>query len=93
MYQVVAPLVVAVGPDGKTNHRYTGELVEFADPATAAYLVAQGMVAEIDIAAPASDAPAFVAPKAQWVAYAVGKGFDKHEAESMTKAQLIEALK
>lgn len=96
MFQVLAPLVVVRGPDGHTHHRYAGELVEYADPATAEYHVAQGMVARLGgsslDAQPKTGAPAFVAPKAQWVDYAVSQGFDRTEAEALPKAKLIEAL-
>lgn len=39
---------------------------------------------------PVSDPPAKVAPKADWVDYAVSRGADEAEAESLTKAELVE---
>lgn len=37
--------------------------------------------------------PQHVAPKAQWVEFAVAQGFDRDEAQSMSKAALISSLK
>lgn len=45
-----------------------------------------------DLPSPSSR-PQHVAPKAQWVDYAVAQGFDRDEAQSMSKAALIELLK
>jgi len=42
-------------------------------------------------AAPA-DRPLRTASKATWVDYAVARGFDRAEADGMTRAELIEAL-
>lgn len=36
--------------------------------------------------------PKQAAPKSVWVKYAVAKGFDRNEAESMSKPDLIQAL-
>lgn len=104
MYRVTSPLVLAVGYDGKTHHRYSGELVEVADPAIADYLLGQGMIEPLSLStggqpelgspavAVSSDRPLFTAPKAQWVNFAVSQGFDRTEAEALPKAKLIEAL-
>lgn len=99
-YVVTAPLVVALGPDGRVHHCYTGSQVEFGDESHAEYLLSEGLIQRSgkptgdDVAAPeSSDKPPFVASKAKWVEYAVAQGFSESDAESMTKSQLIAALK
>lgn len=55
--------------------------------------------AEVGAGDPGADLPSsvskpqHVAPKARWVDYAVSQGFNRDEAESMSKAALIESLK
>jgi len=43
--------------------------------------------------APAPVKPIVNSPKADWVAYAAAQGFDQAEAQAMSKADLIAALK
>lgn len=99
-YQVLAPLVLVRDEEGKTHHCYNGQTVDFIEPGHAAYLVQEGLVAVVPGAAisggdPAADSPrpAHVAPKSDWVDYAVSNGFDRDEAESMSKQALISSLR
>lgn len=98
-YKVVAPLVLAKDREGKTHHRYTDEVIEWLPPDQAAHFVDTGLVVKVGAQSPVPDAsggdgapekPKQVAPKADWVDYAVSEGLDRDEAEAMTKAELIE---
>lgn len=57
--------------------------------------VAKDVDVEVNSGDPAVDLPSrppHVAAKARWIDYAVSIGFDRDEAESMTKERLIAAL-
>lgn len=41
----------------------------------------------------ADDAPKQTAPKSDWVAFAVAQGWDEDEANALTKAELVKAVK
>jgi hypothetical protein len=72
-YQVVAPLVLAVDPDGHTHHVYEGGVIEWLSDAQRAHFLAEGLV-EVAGGAPSSPAP--------------GDDGDKPDANA-TKAELI----
>jgi hypothetical protein len=55
-YKVVAPLVLAVDPDGHTHHVYEGGVIEWLSDAQRAHFLAESLV-EVVGAAPASPAP------------------------------------
>jgi hypothetical protein len=105
-YRVSAPLVLVRDEEGRTHHCYEGSVVDVVDAAHAHYLLGSGMVRSVEAPEPhAVDArtavsdpderaarPPHVAAKALWVDYAVLQGFDRAEAESMTKEQLVSTL-
>lgn len=82
-YQVIAPLVLAKDPEGKTHHRYEGEIIQWLSPEQARHFVDLGLVSEIghtaalgavEVSSPTGDdyeKPKQVAPKAAWIEYAV----------------------
>lgn len=101
-YVVDAPLVLARDQEGKVHHCYQGAVIPWLPKDLAAHLLELGMVHEVggvpvaeaeeaDPGGPELDSkPKHVAPKAEWVDYAVTQGADRDEAEDMTKAELIE---
>ncbi|MDV6979651.1 hypothetical protein [Mycobacterium intracellulare] len=96
-YKVVAPLVLAKDREGKTHHRYAEEVIEWLPPDQAAHFLDTGLVVKVGGAAESAnggdggpDKPKQVAPKADWVDFAVANGLTEDEAEAMTKAELIE---
>lgn len=99
-YIVAAPLVLARDQDGRVHHCYQGAVIPWLPKDLATHLLDLGMVYEVsgraqaaepEEAEPESDSkPKHVAPKAEWVDYAVTQGADRDEAEDMTKAELIE---
>jgi hypothetical protein len=106
-YRVSAPLVLVRDEEGRTHHCYEGSVVDVVDSGHAYYLLKSGMVSDVNAPEPShavdthttvSDPdqrvarPPHVAAKAVWVDYAVVQGFDRVEAESMTKEQLVTTL-
>lgn len=102
-YVVDAPLVLARDQEGKVHHCYQGAVIPWLPEDLASHLLDLGMVHEVGGRAQAAEAeeadpeepesdskPKHVAPKAEWVDYAVTQGADRDEAEDMTKAELIE---
>lgn len=97
-YKVVAPLVLAKDSEGKTHHRYEGDVIQWLSPEQAQHFLGLGLVVEVnghtppaaDAGGPAVEKPKQVAPKADWVDFAVASGLTADEAEAMTKAELIE---
>lgn len=102
---VTAPLVLVRDERGRTLHAYRGAVVDVVDADHARYLIAEGMASAVEpverVVGHADTAvevgvgvsrPPHVAPKARWVDFAVEHGFDRVEAESMSKAALISAL-
>ena len=100
-YRVIAPLVLARDKGDQVHHVYQGGIIEWLSDEQAKHLLEAKMVEEIG-GTPADDAdpaaavdnppPAKAAPKADWVDYAVSRGWDRDEAEATSKADLIEAL-
>lgn len=103
-YRVSAPLVLVRDEEGRTHHCYEGSVVDVVDAAHAHYLLGSGMVRSVEAPDHVVDArtnvsdpdgaarPPHVAAKALWIDYAVMQGFDRAEAESMTKDQLVTTL-
>jgi len=93
-YTVLAPLVLVRDEAGKTHHHYAGAVIDWIEPSHAAYLVAEGFVSGGPAGGgdPVPGRPAHVAPKADWVAFAVSQGLDRAEAEGMSKQALIQAV-
>jgi hypothetical protein len=104
-YRVSAPLVLVRDEEGRTHHCYEGSVVDVVDTAHAHYLLGSGMVRSVEAPEHAVDThttvsdpdergarPPHVAAKALWIDYAVLQGFDRSEAESMTKEQLVASL-
>ncbi|RFZ11189.1 hypothetical protein DSM43518_02029 [Mycobacterium marinum] len=103
-YRVIAPLVLAKDSAGRTHHRYEGSVIDWLSPDQTQHLLGLGMIEAIGAASanPASPAPADspekpkqVAPKADWIDYAVNGApvadrISESEAEAMTKAELVE---
>lgn len=97
---------VVVEVAGKLRYFYAGDPVPGLSDSDRDRLLAEGMLADTDepesTPAPAKPVakltpapvsgkrPAQVAPKSEWVAFAVSKGADEAEAESLTKAELID---
>lgn len=104
IWLVVAPLVV-VRSHGKVVYRAEGQRVDGVSESDAARLVARGLIAATDEAAPAPAAPtppaAPDAPVAdggkpkkthgidKWQAYAMSQGLSAEDVEGATKAELI----
>ncbi|MGV7585235.1 hypothetical protein PJN38_24235 [Mycobacterium kansasii] len=101
-YRVIAPLVLAKDSEGKTHHRYEGEIIQWLSPAQASHFLGLGLVearneALTPVGDPVGDGdkPKQVAPKAAWIEYAVSRApqdqrLTADEAEAMTKAELVE---
>lgn len=96
-YQVVAPLVIAKDQAGRLHHVYEGGVIPWLSKEQAEHFLSEGLVVKVaDAAASANDGyggpekPKQVAPKADWVDFAVANGLTEDEAEAMTKAELIE---
>lgn len=98
-YKVIAPLVLAKDPEGKTHHRYEGEVIQWLSPEQAQHFLGLDLVVEVGKApaavaepAPAGggdapEKPKRTAPKAAWAEFA---GLSEEETEAMTKAEIIE---
>lgn len=67
--------------------RFTGGVGVTDDPSAIARFQARGWTVEFDSAAPKQNDR-----KAAWVDYAVARGFDRGDADAMTKADLVEVL-
>lgn len=103
-YKVIAPLVLAKDPEGKTHHRYEGEVIQWLSPEQAQHFLGLGLVIRLggqpapepsDDGQDVLDKPKQAAPKASWVEYAVNgapvdERISEDEAEAMTKAELVE---
>lgn len=99
-YLVISPCVIAKDQEGKVHHRYEGDVISWLSDDQAQHFISSGLVEKTDkgvgggevVDESADDAgkPKHVAPKAEWVDYAVTQGADRDEAEDMTKAELIE---
>ena len=87
-YVVIEPLVVVTDLDGQVKYHYQG--ARFDDCRDADRLLADGFIAQGDSVP--LERPPVTAAKHLWVDYAVTVGFDRDEAESLTKQGLIEAL-
>jgi hypothetical protein len=104
-YQVVGPLAIVKGEDGKIRYLYTGASVpRDLDKAQCDRLLADGLIGEVDAsggdveidkseesAESKVDRPAQVAPREDWEAYVVSRGTPLAKAKSMSKPQLINA--
>ena len=66
-------------------HPESNQEIEVAESVVARYL-------ENGWREPAADAPKANAPKAEWAAYALTKGFSEADIEGMTRADLRAAL-
>ena len=104
-YKVIAPLVLAKDPEGKTHHVYEGGVIQWLSPEQEKHLLNTGLVVKLggqtspelpgDVGDDVLDKPKQAAPKASWVEYAVngapaGERISEDEAEAMTKAELVE---
>ena len=47
-YKVMAPLVLAVDPDGQTHHVYAGGVIDWLSEAQKAQFLADGLVVDVD---------------------------------------------
>ena len=71
-YQVTAPLVLAVNPDGQVHHVYHGGVIDWLSDAQRDHFLAEGLVVDVD--RPASgdgDVPHAAATKAELIAWLV----------------------
>lgn len=105
-YQVTAPLVLVKDREGKTHHVYEKGVIEWLSPEQESHLLGLGMVVKVGGAPAAgsddsaagdevADKPKQASTKAAWVEYAVsgapeGQRISEAEAESLTKAELVE---
>lgn len=94
-YVLLASVFYQRQEDGRRKRFTKGDEVELSDD-KAARLLKAGAVAPVEKAKPKVEEPADtderpkqVAPKADWVDWAVSQGADRAEAEEMTKADLI----
>jgi hypothetical protein len=102
-YQVIGPLAIVTGKDGKHKYLYTGAPVPSdIDKAQRDRLVADGLIGEVEAsggdvevteesAEPKVARPAHVAPRDDWEAYAVSRGTPQLKAKTMSKRELIDA--
>lgn len=104
MYQVLAPLVLAVDQDGKTHHVYQGGVIDWLSDEQAAYFTAEGLVAKVgDTAADAGDGdsstPGVAATKAELVAWIIdnavhedGSEYGESELNRLNKHELRDII-
>lgn len=94
-YQVVAPLVIAKDQDGRPHHVYQNGVIQWLSDEQAEHFLSTGLVVEFGSAEVDADAeddrPAKSAAKAEWVEFAVAKGYNRDEVEALSKAE-IQAL-
>jgi hypothetical protein len=101
VYKVVAPCVLAKDQQGYVLHKYEGQHVEWLSDDQEKHFLAEGLVEKVgnapsepegggDPDAEPGGPPAKVAPKPDWVKYAISKGADPVEAEATNKPDLIE---
>lgn len=95
-YKVAAALVCAPDHAGKIRYHYRDSIIPWLDDERAAYLLRTGMVQQASDDDLPDDAPGERPkqsdPKADWVEYAVACGYDRDEAESLTKQDLVDQL-
>lgn len=99
-YKVTAPLVCARDRSGKVRYHYPSAagdtVIPWLEEGQAAHLLRLGYVEEVDGSDDASSEgepagkPKQVAPKKDWVDWAITQGADPAEAEASSKADLIE---
>jgi hypothetical protein len=82
----VRPYALEIGPTGQVVE--PGEIVE-VEHDIGASLLEQPLNWQTPEGDPPIERPAVSAPKADWVAYAVAVGFDRDEAEALTKDELV----
>jgi hypothetical protein len=91
-YVVVAPLVLARDQEGRTHHRYAGEVIEWLPADLADHLESLTMVRRLGGGEAPSEPdgkPAKVAIKAVLVDWLLAQGgYDRAELEDQTKDEL-----
>lgn len=71
-WKVVAPLVLAAGPDGQVSHVYAGGVIDWLSDAQRDHFLAEGLVVAVSAAAGADgDKPHAAATKAELIAWLV----------------------
>lgn len=71
-YKVVAPLVLAVDPDGQRHHVYAGGVIDWLPEDQKSYFLAEGLVVDVDQPPSSADGkPHAAATKAELIAWLV----------------------
>lgn len=70
-YRVVAPLVLAVDPDGQTHHVYAGGVIDWLREDQRDRFLSEGMVVHVDPPPAEGDKPQAAATKAELIAWLV----------------------
>jgi hypothetical protein len=103
-YRVTAPLVLARDHEGKTNHRYHNDVINYLDEEQAAHLLRVGMVEKVDTGEPPGEPagdgkPAKTANKPDLVAWLVanvakadGTDYTAEELDGKTKPELWDII-
>ena len=70
-YRVVAPLVLAVDPDGQTHHVYAGGVIDWLGEEQRSRFLAEGLVVDVDNPTDDDAKPHAAATKAELIAWLV----------------------